>query len=1297
MTSHKDDIARENANSVQGQHTDFTHNVDLTEQAPPTVDTSSTPQHDTQEHDPQQQGNTSPADPAPDKPAVPLVIGIGASAGGLSPLQDFFDNMPADCQAAFVVVQHLSPDFKSVMQELLRRHTRMNVIRVEDNMLMEAGSVYLIPPTKNMVIADGRLRLLDQDLSEGHPLNFPIDLFFKSLADNLGERSAAIVLSGTGTDGTRGVREVHEAGGLVLVQEPASSQFDGMPRSALATKCVDYTLPPAELAKTIYECVRQSILTNQDSIVPHALNEEDLSTLGEMLEVVKGHSGTDFSHYKPGTIARRIERRMLISGQQTQENYLDLLKESAEERDLLHNDLLIKVTNFFRDLDAWQQLSHVVLPDLIASTSESEPLRLWVTACSTGQEVYSLAMTVLEALEDSRKPLDVKIFATDIDKTVLEFASNGVYPESIVQDISPERLSRFFVKKGNFFHATRELRRMAIFAQHDLTKDAPFTRMHLATCRNVLIYMQPNLQKQVLANLHFSLKTSGYLFLGAAEGVSGLENEFHTISRKWKIYQKRRDVLLPLSRHSSPGGDTIELVSDKSRSTATMPRNARPESLICQAFGHMLKHRSAAGLLLNNAGEIMYTFGNARGFLTIPEGQPSDDVCSMLPREIALPLNTGMQRAKTSSQPVVYNAIGVRMGVENVNVNLEIHHFDESRMAPEHYLVMLEQRQAVDNDGESDTFDASAEATQRINDLEQELRYSRENLQATIEELETSNEEQQATNEELLASNEQLQSTNEELHSVNEELYTVNAEYQAKIQELTDLNNDMDNLLRSTDIGTVFLDSQLRIRKFTPAAQRVMNLIESDIGRPIQHLSYNFEYATLLDDVRQALETGESIERDASIRSEMDVLVRIHPYRSEMGETEGVVLTFVDISELKRVQQQLQYAHDTLDHKVNIRTSELARVNESLSQLAAIVESSQDAIIAKTLDGLITTWNPGAERLYGYTTEEAIGKHISMLQPPDKPNDLPWIMDKLRAGETVSFYETQRRHKSGQLIDVSLTISPIRDENGEVTSAATIARDITEHRRADDLLRRQSDELEAANADLQQKNEDMEQFVYSASHDLKSPLVSITGLLGMLKKRLSEDNNDSELIDIVQRTEKTALRMRQGINDLLELSRIGQVRHKIEMVDLNAVINQTITRQSERITSAGIDVRYDHNLATIFGDHDRLTQLFSNLLDNAIIYGCNGDNKTVEITGHQQDDQVLVCVRDNGPGIDPQYHERIFRVFHRIDEHHEGTGVGLAIVKRIAEQHKGRVWIESNCNQGAAFWVALPKQQEPVQ
>ncbi|OUC14828.1 MAG: hypothetical protein B0A82_10955 [Alkalinema sp. CACIAM 70d] len=838
-----------------------------------------------------------------------FLVGVGSSAGGLRALEEFFDNMPADSGAAFVVVQHLSPDFKSLMKELLERRTRMTIKWVEDGMAIQPNTIYLITPRNNLIIEDGILKLIEQSEFPRQPPNFPIDIFFDSLAKERGNHAIGVVLSGTGSDGTRGLQSISEAGGLNFVQSPATAELDGMPQSAIARGIVDQVLPPAEIARTIYEIIQmqRSGVTASEAIPPELASDK----LREIVLILNQYENLDFSYYKTSTLSRRIFRRCALSGHAQLDEYIDYLRTSEEERGLLRDDLMIGVTQFFRDPDAWEYLDQEVLPELIGQLDNGQQLRIWVTACATGEEAYSMAILVDEVINRLGKQLSVKIFATDIDNTALAKAAEGIYPESIAIDVSRKRLERYFTFRDRNFHISRTLRENIIFAPHNLAKNAGFTRMHLISCRNMLIYIQPSLQQHVMRMLHFSLMHKGILFLGAAETPGDLLEEFSPVYERFKIYQKRRNVRLPILTQNL---EYIVPAAPRPITTHRTPTQFDP--ILNAAFSAFTRRRGCTCLLVNDDMELFHVVTDTASIMQVPEGVMTRIVADLVPDELRLPINTALHRAKRERKPVLYGNIHINQADVIRSINLEVIYYTGNARVEDFFLVIIENEDQTTTLSPIEAFQQNAESTQRIIDLEYELQQTRENLQATIEELEITNEEQQATNEELLASNEELQSTNEELHSVNEELYTVNTEYQTKIRELTELTNDVNNLLRSSEIGVIFLDRNLRVRKFTPAAVAAVNLVSTDVERPIQHITHNLDCANLVELLQQVLSDERPIEQEVFLRAtHQNLLMRIYPYLRNDDQIDGLVITFVNIDEIKRVQEVLRKQTEMLQEQ----------------------------------------------------------------------------------------------------------------------------------------------------------------------------------------------------------------------------------------------------------------------------------------------------------------------------------------------------------------------------------------------
>ncbi|MFP4541840.1 MAG: chemotaxis protein CheB, partial [Opitutales bacterium] len=831
------------------------------------------------------------------------VVGVGASAGGLEALEILFSHMPNDTGMAFVVIQHLSPDFRSVMDELLARRTQMQVRMAEEGMQVERDTVYLMPRKTQMRIVEGALRLADQE--QGKALLLPIDTFFQSLAEDCGERGVGVVLSGTGSDGSRGVRAIHERGGLVFAQSEESAKFDGMPRAAIETEIVDFVLPPERMPEVLLAYSGVGGLAGVEGVVK--LEETEFSAIFELL---KQHHGLDFHAYKPTTMRRRIERRMVLRQVRDLEAYAELLRRESDEIEALYIDLLIGVTRFFRDEAAFARIEHEVLPRLVESKDPREEIRAWVCGCATGEEAYSIAMLLKEAALQYGHDGSVKVFATDVHRRTLDRAARGVFSAESLRAVPDHLRDKYFVKDGESYRVTTELRQVVVFSEHNLTGDPPFTKIDLVSCRNLLIYLQSAAQRKAIALFHFALNVNGVLMLGPSESLGALEDEFELVDRTWKIYGKKREGrIFAGMRERPPAISTGKMVLPSvggSRSTL--------DSRLARAYDQLLAHYMPPSLLVDESRRLLHTFGEVGRFFVRPEGRPSLDLIDMLTGDLRVAVAAALQRSIKEGRKVTYQGIAYEPeGGSRERLNLVIEPLEDRISSVKLYHLLFDggpspkAPETLAEDEVVQDFASSGEATlERIRNLELELQYSKQHLQTTVEELETSNEELQATNEELLASNEELQSTNEELHSVNEELYTVNAEYEKKNRELLELNNDIDNLLRSTEIGTLFLDENLLVRKFTPSIRAAFNLLPQDIGRSIVDITYRVKgHETLWEDASEVLHEGSSLDRKVRSLEGRDLLLRLRPYRTSTPGPGGVVLTFVDITELSRAQREL--------------------------------------------------------------------------------------------------------------------------------------------------------------------------------------------------------------------------------------------------------------------------------------------------------------------------------------------------------------------------------------------------------
>jgi len=871
------------------------------------------------------------------------VVGIGASAGGLAAFEAFFSGMPAgsDPGMAFVLVQHLAPDHKSILTDLIQRYTRMQVFEVEDGMEVQPNCAYIIPPGRDMAFLNGTLQLLEPEAPRGKRL--PIDFFFRSLAHDQRERAIGVVLSGTGSDGSLGVRAIKGEGGMIMAQNPESTEYDGMPRSAIATGLVDYELLPAEMPAQLIAYVTHAFNKLPLPALP-ALKSEN--TLKKIFVLLRARTGHDFSQYKPSTSRRRIERRMAVHQIDSMEGYVKFLQQTPDEVEALFRDMLIGVTNFFRDPEAFKALEGQIIPKLFADRPSDAAIRIWVPGCSTGEEAYSLAILLAERQEALKQSFKVQVFATDIDSHAIAAARSGCYPASIASDLTPERQARFFSTEpgDSAFRIHKSIRDMLVFSEQNVIKDPPFSRLDMISCRNLLIYLGGELQKKLIPLFHYALNPGGFLFLGTSETVGEFHDLFAALDRKSKLYQRKEGLLgAQLAGRLLPPMTTPDAASLRSDEKTACPRKLPLRELTEQT---LLQEIVLAGALVNAQGDILYIHGRTGMYLEPSPGESGPNNILKMAREgLRRDLVTALHKAAGTRETVRCPRLRVKTNGDIITVNLMVRPVAAAPSAsPETplYLVILEQTTepvvsdpfslASGQDGKTVSEEPSrVDVDARVAALKQELRAKEEYLQTTKEELETSNEELKSSNEELQSTNEELQSTNEELEtskeelqSVNEELSTVNAELQNKVADLSRANNDMNNLLAGTGIATVFVDRHLRIMRFTPAATKIINLIQSDIGRPVSHTVSNLPcYGSLTEDTQAVLDTLVPKETDVQTAEGRWYTMRIQPYRTMENVIEGAVLTFVDVTAAKTMNEDPRVKAEHLRIAVSVSSISL--------------------------------------------------------------------------------------------------------------------------------------------------------------------------------------------------------------------------------------------------------------------------------------------------------------------------------------------------------------------------------------
>jgi len=827
------------------------------------------------------------------------VVGLGASAGGLEALRSFFAAVPAKSGAAFVVIQHLAPAYRSQMVELLATHTTVPVSQIEDGVMIQPDHVYVIPPGKWVKIFRGRLFLSDP---ENRAPILPIDYFFRSLAEDRGELAIGIALSGTGSDATLGVRAIKEAGGTVMVQDEGSAKFSAMPDSACATGLADYVLPPAEMARELLLFIRHPLVAHVKDV---ALKVGE-PTIQKIVSLIHEQTSIDFTGYKQSTVARRIQRRIGVAQLANPEDYLEFLEQSPQEVAMLGRDLLINVTRFFRDGEVFDVLRGEILPAILKRAAARKALRIWVPGCATGEEAYSIAMLVQELVVPRGEKWDVKIFATDVDKVSIEHAGRGLYPKSIAADVAPELLARFFVPESGALQICPEIRKQVVFARQNILRDPPFTKVDLISCRNRLIYLRADSQRKVMALLHFALRPGGYLLLGTSEAIGDRDNAFETVNAKMRIFQKRRDSSAKIEDAVS-GVPTAAGSLDGGRGSASRervsPGKKRQEKIWETISARLMAEFGTTCLVLNENYEILHSFGQPQRFLTVHSGRASLNVLKLVPRALSLALSGALRRAAKEQQTVGYSGVPLLGRGRGRTVDLKVEPLAAESDQIRAMLVFFQEPQAARAAAKSHEFDHSSESIGRIADLEAELESTKEKLQATTEDEETTHQELQAANEELLAGNEELQSSNEELESVNEELTTLNTEYQQKISELIVSNNDLENVLRTSDVATIFLDAALCLRRFTPAVTRVIPLRPHDVGRSLTNFAHPL-IAAIAEDLPRVAAGGEAIIKTVETVHGVWHLVRITSYRRQGASDCGLVVTILDVSALQRGGEQ---------------------------------------------------------------------------------------------------------------------------------------------------------------------------------------------------------------------------------------------------------------------------------------------------------------------------------------------------------------------------------------------------------
>ena len=1205
-----------------------------------------------------------------------MVIGIGASAGGLKALLELLRHVPPNTGMAYVVVVHLLPEHESRMPDLLQPATSMPVLAVTEALRIQPNNVYVISPNSQLRMHGGTLELTAVPKQRGNRMT--IDVFLETLANSHQQRAVGVVLSGTGSDGTLGIRAIKAAGGITMAQDPEEAEYDSMPRSAIASGVVDFVLPVRDMPTKI-----QSVWRNAQAIripaLPDQPTPEDAAAEGEeairdIIATLRTRTGHDFSQYKRATLVRRIERRLQVNQLRNLNEYRSFVAEHASEANALLSDLLISVTWFFRDPAAWQLIEQRVIPDLLAAR-EGGNIRVWVVGCATGEEVYTLAMLLQERMQQIANAPSVSIFATDIDEDALAFARAGLYPDSIAEQMSPERLRRFFTHVQGSYRVQKQLREMVMFAVHNVIQDPPFSRIDLVSCRNLLIYLTRNAQAKVLDLLHFALRPEGYMLLGMSESIEEGHDGFAVIDKPNRLFVPRPRARMGLTLAALPGMQPQRYVND----TTAAGRRTVPFGELHQ---RLLEHYAPPSLVVDDRYEIVHLSDRAGHFLKFGPGEPSLQLMKVVPDDLRYEIKSALDLAMEAMRTVERAGLIANHGPQPTSLAIRVHPVHDRASGRTYALIILEEggiaqprEQASPGPREGVTRETNR-LEERMRDMESQLRAAVEQYEVQNEELKASNEELQATNEELRATTEELETGKEELQSINEELITVNQELKNKVDETTQISEDLQNFVSATQIASMFVDRELRLMRYTPFAREVFNVIASDVGRPlldITHRLEDFDFGRAIDWVFETLQVAEYEARSTDGRW---YIVRILPYRTNDDRISGAVLTFVDISRRKQAEMS-------------------GRRTEAWSKLV-VDNVTGYAITIIDPQGKIQSWNAGAAEIFGYSANEVIGKHAALLfTPEDRAADVPALEMKQARETGRADDERWQLRKDGTRFFASGIMARLGDGPNE--GYVKVLRDLTEQRYA---VERQSEQLASERinrAGAEEANRLKDEFLAMLSHELRNPLALML-MQAELLLRAPETKNSQRLSQSAKIIHEMVRAQAQLVEDMLDVSRAktGKLTVERQLLPFTFLIADSIgalRREAER-KNITLDVQIAEEPLIVAADPVRVRQIAWNLLSNSLKFTPTGGAVRVSLQRDRADARLEI--EDTGVGIAPDRLPYLFDWFRRAEPSSGtggGMGIGLALVHQLVELHGGRLEAHSEgVGKGARFTVWLPLQ-----
>ena len=1201
------------------------------------------------------------------------VVGIGASAGGLQAIKLFFENMPQDNGMAFVIILHLSPDHQSIADRIIQESTRMPVLQVSKTVSIEKNHVYVISPAQRLSMNDGLLEVSACETRESRHAS--IDLFFRDLANVHRERAFCVVLSGTGSDGAVGLSRIKEQGGVTLAQAPQDAEFDGMPRAAIDTGMVDLVLPVVEMPQKLLELWRNS----QEISLPTA-NDPELQSIAavserealiaeqllhDVLIQLRTGTGHDFKHYKRATVLRRIERRMQVTAQPDLAAYYRYLQDNPEETKALLGDMLIGVTNFFRDREAFEALERDVVPQLVSAAvsahPEKEEIRVWSAGCSTGEEAYSLAMLLSDQLQLDASAASMQLFATDIDERAISVGRAGLYPQAIVTDVPPTRLRHYFLKEDDHYRIRKEIREKVLFAKHSLLSDPPFSQIDLIVCRNLLIYLDREVQREILQMFHFALRPGGFLFLGSSESADACHELFAPVDKRNRIFRAKTGTANSRRTPTMPRGGYVRTNISQQPAQNSVQRKLSFADIHQRA----LEQSAPPSVIVDADADILHMSESAGRFLRHVGGELSRNLLTLILPDLRLELRTTLFQVQQSALPVKSREVPIKRDERRYLINLVAHPYKDEGSDSEYVLVIFEEVEVDPSELAATT--VLQNENQVLSNLERELQRTKLHLQDTIEQSEVSSEELKASNEEMQAINEELRSATEELETSKEELLTVNFELKTKVEETDKINDYLTNLIASTDIATVFVDRAMRIKWFTPRATDIFSMLPVDTGRSLLDITHRLDYDNLASDATQVFESLKMIEREVSSTDNRWYIARLLPYRSSEDHIDGTVLTFIDITKRRAAEEELRQGEE---------------------RMRLVAESTRDyAIITLDEQGVITSWNKGAELIFGYSKAEAEGAYYDFIfSPEDRAAGVP--ENELLAVRTHGRSEDERwhQHKDGSRFFCSGEVTLLRGDN--LQGYVKIARDLTGHKRQHEA---QSQEL----AETRNTNYLKDEFFAVMSHELKHPL-NLIQLNAELLRRLPVTKSLAPAAKAVNTICDAVTSQARIIDDLLDVARVrtGKLKLQPVAVDLASVLRDVHTVVLNDQHDVTVELLVPSDALMVQADPTRLEQIIWNLVNNALKF--TPPKGRVQLIASQSGDMARLDIKDNGAGIAPENLEHVFDLFSQAEKQHithnrEGLGIGLSLVRQLTEAQHGSVEVSSGgSGTGCTFTVYLP-------